>query len=497
MIQGAIYYVRAYAKTSEKTVYSDDIKIVMQDPDGLVDCGKMVDADGNEYRTVVLGNTCWIRENLHTTKYADGTPITEFIPVNNASALPTDKTQYSRFSVPNTKDTMPMEVSGLYYGLGFINDEKAICPKGWHVSTFDDWKGMLEYVSATYADNTPVNMSTTGKGAIGGTALSYSLVIPHYFGTYAFGKKADNSNATGFGWFYAGSMNGNTTKSYQRCESRYDAYWTSTKNGSNCLPWFIQNSGSALQRYYESGCQLYGYLVRCVNDTAIVDEKPCGELIIKDNDNNEYGTVQIGEQCWMKENLKTTKYADGTDITYGSSSVSDAYYYYPNGSDANKDQYGLLYNWAALMKDSKTSEANPSGVRSLCPEGWHIPSLAEFQQLKDAINTPENQCEGDNSTVKAICSNTGWMKSEGKCLPGFEQETANNATGFSAMPAGKYTNGRYLQFSQGASFWTSSYWDIPKQPIQSHIYQGINFLYVGQDDTANEADAMSVRCLRD
>ncbi len=263
LIQGGIYYVRAYAKTADKEIYSEDMKVVMQDPEGLVDCGKMVDADGNEYRTVVLGGNCWIRENLRTTKYADGTPI-EMYDRPTMTMVPTDKAQYEPFI--QSGDTMPAEACGYYYGVGFINDEKAVCPAGWRVSTMDDWCALLNYVSETYADNAAVTCNTSGKGSVGNISLAYPLVLPHYFSTFNIGKPQPNSNATGFGWFYAGSLNGNTGSSWVRCEGRYDAYWTSTKTDANCLPWFIQNTGSNLQRYYETNCQRYGYFIRCVKE---------------------------------------------------------------------------------------------------------------------------------------------------------------------------------------------------------------------------------------
>ena len=263
LIQGGTYYVRGYAKTAEKEVYSEDMKVVMQDPEGLVDCGTMVDGDGNEYRTVVLGGNCWTRENLRTTKYADGTPITMF-DRPTMTLISNEYAMYEPFI--QSGDTMPAEVCGYYYGVGFVNDDKAVCPAGWRVSTMDDWCSLLNYVSETYANNTAVTCNTSGRGSVGSLSLAYPIVLPHYFASYNFGKPQATSNATGFGWFYAGSLNGNTSSSYPRCEGRYDAYWTSTKTGSNCLPWFFQSTGTTLQRYYESGCQRYGYFIRCVKE---------------------------------------------------------------------------------------------------------------------------------------------------------------------------------------------------------------------------------------
>ena len=96
-------------------------------------------------------------------------------------------------------------------------------------------------------------------------------------------------------------------------------------------------------------------------------------------DGNTYNTVLIGTQCWMKENLRTKKYANGTTISQGSlsSSSSTAYWYFPNNDSSNMSTYGLLYNWKAVMQNSSSSSANPSGVQGVCPNGWHVPSDAE------------------------------------------------------------------------------------------------------------------------
>ena len=104
--------------------------------------------------------------------------------------------------------------------------------------------------------------------------------------------------------------------------------------------------------------------------TAVVDAGySCpGAATVTDYDNNTYNTVQIGNQCWMKENLRTTHYSDGTSIPLGSSgSNTTAYCYYPDDSVSNVGTYGYLYNWPAVMGNSSSSSANPSGVQGICP----------------------------------------------------------------------------------------------------------------------------------
>lgn len=94
----------------------------------------------------------------------------------------------------------------------------------------------------------------------------------------------------------------------------------------------------------------------------------CGNsFTVTDYDGNTCNTVRLGNQCWMKENLRSTHYSDGTAIAYGgtTTSTTEAYYYAPNGSFT----YGYLYNWKAVMRNSSSSQANPSGVQGICPIG--------------------------------------------------------------------------------------------------------------------------------
>ena len=158
----------------------------------------------------------------------------------------------------------------------------------------------------------------------------------------------------------------------------------------------------------------------------------------------------------MKENLKTTKYADGTSISHGTSSASTAYWYYPNNNSSNKPIYGLLYNWKAVMHNSASSTSNPSGVQGICPTGWHVPSDAEWTQLTDYVSSQSQYvCGGDNTQIgKALAGTTGWATNTSTITNPCAVENTpsnNNATGFSAVPAGVVT-GTYQGFGYGSYF---------------------------------------------
>ena len=233
-------------------------------------------------------------------------------------------------------------------------------------------------------------------------------------------------------------------------------------------------------------------------DTIITAQACPGVPTVTDIDGNVYNTVQIGEQCWMRENLKTTKYANGTTIPLGTETSYDvAYRYYPDGNSANVSDYGYLYNWAAVMNGSASSEANPSGVQGICPYGWHVPSDDEWIELTNYVSSQSQYVCGNNTAyiAKALASETGWISSTDNCEVGNNPD-ANNATGFSARPAGSY-NGDYLNyfnFGNEANFWSATqnssdyayayyrylvYFD-------ASMYRNINTKYYGY----------SVRCVR-
>jgi uncharacterized protein (TIGR02145 family) len=171
---------------------------------------------------------------------------------------------------------------------------------------------------------------------------------------------------------------------------------------------------------------------------AYVDElkSKIGELLllsgiyIKDIEDNYYKIVTIGSQVWMAENLKTTKYNDGTAIPLVTGIFewanlnSPAYCWYNNDEAAYKATYGALYNWY-------TVDAGWNGGKNVCSSGWHVPSAAEWTTLTDylAINF-------GYAKAKPLAATTGWATSSSAGTIGYDQ-SSNNGTGFTALPGGK------------------------------------------------------------
>ncbi len=246
-----------------------------------------------------------------------------------------------------------------------------------------------------------------------------------------------------------------------------------------------------------------GVLLACViediSDAKVVDKLKVpfnkrADTTVTDVEGNVYNTVQIGNQCWMKENLRTTKYSDGTEIALGSdTSTTTAYRYNPNNNAGNVDTYGYLYNWKAVMGNSPSSSANPSGVQGICPTGWHVPSSEEWTQLTNYVGTQsEYKCDGSSTNIaKALASTTGWSSSSTTCAVGNNPST-NNATGFSAFPAGYY-HGSYYPFGYYAYFWSAT-----GSISNNAYYRNLNYDNANVDSNSSSKNyGRSVRCLKD
>jgi uncharacterized protein (TIGR02145 family) len=185
---------------------------------------------------------------------------------------------------------------------------------------------------------------------------------------------------------------------------------------------------------------------------------------VKDADGNVYHAVRIGNQVWTVENLRTTKYNDGTAIplvadsadwypAYDSSITTPAYCYYNNTANADSiRRFGALYNWYAI------SSTNP---KKIAPTGWHVPKDADWDTLQNHLIA--NGYNWDTTTTgnkiaKALASKTDWL-SDPNPTDGMigKDLTKNNFSGFSALPGGyRYYFGNFLSQSSYGSWWSAT-----------------------------------------
>lgn len=185
------------------------------------------------------------------------------------------------------------------------------------------------------------------------------------------------------------------------------------------------------------------------------------EETVTDFDGNVYQTVQIGDQTWMRSNLKVTHYPDGKEIplveedaTWSDlDDLSEAYCWYGN-STSNRDTYGGLYTWAAAMYGASGSDAIPSQVQGICPEGWHLPSDGEWKKLEVFLGMGETDADEDGWRGN---DQGGQLKDTGMALWISPNRGATNESGFTAFPGGlRGIAGSFYNVGFDAYFWTAT-----------------------------------------
>ena len=207
--------------------------------------------------------------------------------------------------------------------------------------------------------------------------------------------------------------------------------------------------------------------------TACIQDYLNPQETISDVDGNEYKIVKIGEQTWMAENLRTTRYNDNEAITLVKdtptwiSTTEDAFCFYLNNSTIYGENYGAFYN-CHVVESGK-----------LCPTGWHVPSDEEFQDLIDFIGTLE---DGGKLKEKAF---DHWKS---------PNEGAEDAVGFAARGSG-YRNdlGEFKSLYEEVYYWTSTEFDS----VNAWAF-GLNYDSTGiSHENYKKTNGFSVRCIKD
>ena len=198
---------------------------------------------------------------------------------------------------------------------------------------------------------------------------------------------------------------------------------------------------------------------------------------IKDIDGNVYKTVTIGTQTWMAENLKTSKYNDGTSIPNVKDNnqwldlTSGAWAYYNNDS-VNNVKYGKLYNWYAV---SKTTNGN----KNVCPTGWHAPSYTEYSVLIDFLGG--DKVAGEK--MKEVLT-TSWK---------YLNTDATNTSLFTGLPGGNGGGEGFFKFGIRGYFWSST--ESTSGSAEFLILDCENNKAYKADDS--KYGGLSIRCLKD
>jgi uncharacterized protein (TIGR02145 family) len=220
--------------------------------------------------------------------------------------------------------------------------------------------------------------------------------------------------------------------------------------------------------------------------TTISEENLTGTFT-DSRDGHTYKWVKIGTQVWMAENLaylpSVSPPSSGSETIpyyyvygYKGSSVADA------KNSANYITYGVLYNWPAAMDGATSSNSIPSGVKGICPQGWHLPSKNEFMVLANFL--------GGQSAAG------GKMKEIGTTHWSSPNSGANNESGFSALPSGvRMPQGYYTYLGSVGHFWTSTLDDYTEATFFG-LESNSSGLASGATYQGNQA-GMGIRCIKD
>lgn len=227
-----------------------------------------------------------------------------------------------------------------------------------------------------------------------------------------------------------------------------------------------------------------------ITDELIINLVPvrvnCPSEVL-DIDENSYPVVQIGNQCWMKENLKTTRYSDGEPLINGIDSLVGplpnelpGWYFAYERDVTNEDSFGYLYTWTTATRGRAVRE-DSEPIQGICPEGWHLPSVNEWIELIDFVGGVE------------IAGNK--LKDTSMLYWTDNLVVTGNTSGFTALPGGcRSSFGNYLGIMSQSYFWTAT------ETIPNHAYH----IYLSKTDMAfilghvdSKRFGYSVRCVKD
>ena len=208
----------------------------------------------------------------------------------------------------------------------------------------------------------------------------------------------------------------------------------------------------------------------------------CGDILIDSRDGQQYETVEIGDQCWMAENLNIGERIEGTEEMPDNGTIEKYCY---NNSDAQCDTYGGLYQWNEMMQYTTTA-----GVQGICPDGWHLPTDAEWCTLEQEVD-PTITC---SSTGLRGIDGGGKLKETGTTHWNSPNTSATNSSGFMALPGGyRDTNGSFYSQGDYGFWWSSSEFDA-SNAWRRYLYY--NNAQVSRNNNPKSL-GFSARCLQD
>ncbi len=374
-------------------------------------------------QTVIIGSQIWMTKNLDVSYFRNGEPIPQAKTSDEwKKAGENGKPAWCYYN----NDSANGSKFGKLYNWYAVNDRRGLAPQGWHVPGDTEWAELTNYLGGDTlaggkmkdpagwnAPNTGASNSSGFSGLPGGDRLSYGSLY--------------NIGYLGF-------------------------WWSSTESNTDSSAWVRILNYNDDWVYRDFCSKGRGLSVRCVIEPSIT----------------------IGSQVWMTQNLDVSYFSNGDTIPHAKTSVEwikageneqPAWCYYDNDS-ANGAKYGKLYNWYAV-----------NDARGLAPEGWHVPSDADWSQLIDYLG-------GDGVAGGKMKTTTGWNT---------PNTGATNNSGFSGLPGGlRFSSGPFFRVNERGFWWSSTVNNTFKAWLRILSYD---------NDTAvryynNKTIGFSVRCVK-
>ncbi len=534
------YYIRAYAANTIGIAYSDELSFTTPANMGIID------GAGNVYNSVVIGSQEWLSTNLRTNKYSDGSAMTKIV----------DDQQWQMYINPaycwyNNDSISNWDVYGAMYNFYstdmVLTGGRNICPAGYHVPDYAEWDELINYIGGStiaggaLKETGLAHWQIPNNGAFdgysftalpGGQRQAGSFMNLGYTGDWWFSSEYDDwsgyalnlQNATEDALynFYDKNMGASirciknqefstipavSTTMVQTNEftSIYAEGYVNETGGTNIInKGFIYGTTPNVNFDNMTGFVKYGpfdgwfgsdiqglypgttYYIRAFAYNAqgmalgnVLSATTQSIPMPIDGDGNTYGFVVIGNQIWLAENLKTTKYNDGTPIPLVTDNIAwqglmtPGYTYYNNDYVSFGEEYGVLYNWFALSP-MYNGDKNP------CPVGWIVSDDMAWQNLMWNL--------GGEMTAATK------LKEAGPLHWGVFN-TANNETGFSALPGGiRNTDGSFEYVNTAGLWWTTSAWGEPFQAYSVRMEDDSEEVFFYE---LHQNSGMSVRCVYD
>jgi len=330
----------------------------------------------------------------------------------------------------------------------------------WFVKKADSFPKDL-FVTSKFIDSLPEWNKTMIFGNFCYSATSLENTSPKYYSPFI-GKAFTNRNLISY-FGYAFDNKSSTVVSDDFSKMMEDSLARA----------FVVDGDSTGNAYlYYNNTEFYDFLrtsnpklwLKQFNDKTYC-YGTCGDDFTDSRDGRKYKTVCIGNQTWMAENLNFN--------------ASGSLFY--DNEPANGDIYGRLYSWDVIMNGEASSEKVPSGVKGICPEGWHLPSMDEWKIL---INT----LGGEQNASYAIRDTVGWNP---------PNIGATNSSGFNAKPGGvENGEGFFSDIGENVYWWTSTVDVILPGGRSYYVVNGNQFLYVMFYSTFPNFH-LSCRCVKD